>query len=197
MTRRSPTDTVDDDGFRIEDERSLHSWYVFDLIRRRIAAPSGEVFERTYVSTPGAVAVVAITEAGEVVLVRQYRATMGGVIIEVPAGMRDQPGESPELTALRELTEETGYIAGAVERLGSIISSPGVTDSVVEIFLAESLELGDWNPHGPEEAAMQIALVPFDEAVSMVEDGRITDSKTVAGLLLAARMRPHLVGESR
>lgn len=186
-----------DDGFRIEDERSLHSWHVFDLVLRRIVAPGGDVFERTYVSTPGAVAVVAITDDDEVVLVHQYRATLGCLVTEVPAGMRDQPGEAPEETALRELTEETGFTASSVERLGSIISSPGVTDSTVEIFLAEGLSRGEWNPHGPEEAAMEIVLVPFEEAVSMVEDGRITDSKSVAGLLLAARMRPHLAGGAK
>lgn len=182
-----------DNGFRIEEERSLHHWYVFDLIQRRIVAPGGEFFERTYVSTPGAVAVVAVTAEGEVVLVHQYRATMGSLVTEVPAGMRDKPGEPPEETALRELAEETGFSATSIERLGSIISSPGVTDSTVEIFLAEGLTRGEWSPHGPEEAAMEIVLVPLGDAVSMVDDGRITDSKTVAGLLLAARRRPQLL----
>lgn len=180
------------DDFRIEAEESLHSWYVFDLVRRRIVAPGGEGFERTYVSTPGAVAVVAVDSDGRVVLVDQYRATLGRRIIELPAGMRDQPGEDPAVTAVRELAEETGHRATSVSRLGSIVSSPGVTDSEVEIFLAEGVEPGDPSPHGPEEDALACLVVPFADAVAMVESGRITDSKTVAGLLLAARLRPDL-----
>lgn len=188
---------MSDEAFRIEREESLHSWYVFDLVRRDVVAPNGERFARTYVSTPGAVAVVAVDESGHVVLVRQYRATLGDSIIEIPAGMRDEPGESPETTALRELKEETGCRAESVMRLGSIISSPGVTDSVVEIYLVDRLVQGEWTPHGPEEDAMELMWVRFTRAIEMVENGDITDSKSVAGLLLAARARPDLLDRGR
>lgn len=179
-------------GFRLESDEVVHSWYVFGLVKRSVVAPNGERFERTFVATPGAVAVVAVTADGRVVLVRQYRATLHDAILEIPAGMRDKPGEPAEETAARELQEETGFTVGKLSRLGSIISSPGVTDSVVEIHLAEDLHEGDWVPHGPEEEAMEVVMVPFADALEMVADGRITDSKTVSGLLLAARVRPDL-----
>lgn len=179
-------------GFRIEADEVVHSWYVFGLVKRSVVAPDGERFERTFVTTPGAVGVVAVTDSGDVVLVRQYRATLHESILEIPAGMRDKPGEPAEETASRELREETGFTAGTLSRLGSIISSPGVTDSVVEIHLAENLVAGEWIPHGPEEEAMEIVLIPFSDALDMVAEGAITDSKTVSGLLLAARMRPEL-----
>lgn len=162
---------------------------MFDLRRRIVSAPNGEKFERTHVSTPGAVAVVALTAADEVVLVRQYRAALGGLVIELPAGMRDIPGEDPSVTAMRELAEETGYVAEQVEFLGRMLSSPGVTDSMVEIFVAHDVTSGEAAPHGPEEDAMEVMVVPFSVALAMVDTGEITDSKTVVGLLAHERRR--------
>jgi ADP-ribose pyrophosphatase len=165
---------------------------MFRLLTRHVSPRGGEDFERTYVSTPGAVAVVALTTQGEVVLVSQYRASFGAVVTEIPAGMRDIEGEAPEVTAARELQEETGFIAHEVVFLGRCMSSPGVTDSVVEVYLARNVEPGKWSPHGPEEEAMVITTVPFDDALSMLDDGRLTDAKTAYGLLMAVRRHPEL-----
>lgn len=175
--------------FEVRDERSIHAWAMFDLRRRTIVAPGGEVFERAHVSTPGAVGVVALTDADEVILVRQYRASLGIRILEIPAGMRDVPGEDPAVTAARELLEETGYEAASLEHLGRILSSPGVTDSVVEIYRASGLVRGASTPHGPEEDDMEVLHVPFADAVRLVDEGEITDSKTVVGLLAEDRRR--------
>lgn len=183
--------------FSVDSDESLHSWYVFGLVRRTVVAPSGQRFERTYVSTPGAVGIVALTDEGSVLLVRQYRATVNDSILEIPAGMRDKPGEPVETTAERELREETGFTARSFTRLGSILSSPGVSDSVVEIHLAEGLTRGSPEPHGPEEQEMELLEISLGEALSMVDDGRITDSKTVVGLLLTARLRPDLATRAR
>ena len=172
----------------------VHSWAMFRLVRRSTIAPSGEQFERTFVSTPGAVACVAITADNDIVLVRQYRSTFDDLILEIPAGMRDIEGEDPELTAVRELREETGYSANKITYLGRMLSSPGVTDSAVEVYLATELVPGEAEPHGPEEDAMEIVVIPFSEAVAMVEDGRLGDSKSVFGVLLAARRYGHLYG---
>lgn len=178
--------------FRSIKDEVVHSWAMFTLLRRHVVAPSGEEFLRTFVSTPGAVGCVAITDEGDVVLVRQYRATMNELVLEIPAGMRDVEGEEPLVTAQRELREETGFIATRLEPLGVCLSSPGVTDSAVEVFLATGLVLGESEPHGPEEDSMQVVVVSFSEALRMIDDGRITDAKTTYGLLLAARRYPHL-----
>ena len=101
--------------------------------------------------------------------------------------MRDVAGEDPAHTAWRELAEETGYIPGTVEHLGSCLSSPGITDSVVELFFARNVAAGDSAPEGPEELEMSVLLVPFSDALTMVDRGEITDAKSVIGILLAAR----------
>lgn len=179
--------------FSVESDSVVHKWAMFRLIRRVTRSPRGESFERTFVSTPGAVATVAVTDDGKVLLVSQYRASFGSVIEEIPAGMRDIEGEDPAVTAVRELKEETGYVSTRIEYLGTLLSSPGVTDSSVDVYLATGLREGEPEPHGPEEEMMTLEAVPFAEALERVETGRITDAKTAFGLLMAARRHPHLV----
>ena len=183
----------DHKGFATTALDVVHSWAMFRLLRRTIRGPRGDVFVRTYVSTPGAVGVIALTPDNQIVLVSQYRSSFDNFVLEIPAGMRDVDGEEPARTASRELVEETGYIAATVEFLGSCLSSPGVTDSVVELFIARDVVVGDSAPEGPEELEMTVLLVPFLEALRMVDEGEITDSKSVVGILLAAR-RSHDLG---
>ncbi|MBJ7490699.1 MAG: NUDIX hydrolase, partial [Ilumatobacteraceae bacterium] len=144
----------DHKGFASTALDVVHSWAMFRLVRRTIRGPRGDVFERTFVSTPGAVGVVAVTRDNHIVLVSQYRSSFDDFVLEIPAGMRDVVGEDPARTAWRELAEETGYISGTVEHLGSCLSSPGVTDSVVELFIARDVVEGDSAPEGPEELDM-------------------------------------------
>ena len=107
--------------------------------------------------------------------------------------MRDIVGEDPATTAVRELKEETGFTASTIELLGTCLSSPGVTDSSVEVYLATGLCAGEAEPHGPEEDEMFIERISFARALEMIESGDITDAKSAYGLLLAARRHPHLV----
>jgi 8-oxo-dGTP pyrophosphatase MutT (NUDIX family) len=181
------------DQFVSTETQVVHSWAMFRLLRRFVTGPQGTSFERTFVSTPGAVASVAITSLGEIVLVSQYRASFDSFVLEIPAGMRDVEGEDPSETAVRELREETGFDAQSIEMLGECLSSPGVTDSSVIVYLAQGLTAGEFQPHGPEEEAMSTVLVPFSEALKMIDDGRLTDAKSAYGILLAAHRHPHLV----
>jgi len=179
--------------FEATETQVVHSWAMFRLLRRFVKGPHGASFDRTFVSTPGAVATVALTSDGDIVLVSQYRASFDSFVLEIPAGMRDVEGEDPSETAVRELREETGYAAESIELLGECLSSPGVTDSSVIVYLAQGLTAGEFQPHGPEEEAMSTTLVPFSEALEMIDDGRLTDAKSAYGILLAARCHPHLV----
>ena len=181
-------------GFHASADDVVHAWAMFRLLERTISHPNGEDFQRTFVSTPGAVAIVAVDPDMNVVLVSQYRSSLDAMVLELPAGMRDVEDEDPFDTAARELKEETGYEADGLSHLGSCLSSPGVTDSRVEIYFASEIRGGQMEPHGPEEGFMDVIVVPLREAVAMVEDGRIIDAKTSFGLLLAARRYPELLG---
>ena len=165
----------------------VHPWAMYSLVHAVIESPSGQEFHRTFVDSPGAVGVVALTAAGEVVLVSQYRAAMDDILTEIPAGLRDVPGEEPLVTAQRELAEEAGLEASEWQWLGRIASAPGVTNSTVEIFLARGLTAVPTDPHGPEEDHMTISYVPLPEAIEQVVSGDLSDSKTCVGLLLADR----------
>ncbi|MGB8862051.1 MAG: NUDIX hydrolase, partial [Ilumatobacteraceae bacterium] len=149
------------------------------------------VFQRDIVRSPGAVAAVPLLQgaAGEprVVLVRQYRPPFDDFVIEVPAGMRDVPGEPTEITAARELVEEVGLQPGRLEHLIDMYPSAGMTDSVLTLYLATELTQVPRETHGPEEAHMEVLELELADALHMVMRGEIHDAKTVIGLLLVER----------
>lgn len=179
--------------FSVESDDEVHSWHVFRLLRRRLGTRYGDSFERTFLDSPGAVGTLAIDDKGFIVLVHQYRATIDDMLWEIPAGMRDVEGEDPLVTAQRELEEEAGLVASEWETLGVLTAAAGVTNSMVEVFIARGLTEVELQPHGPEEEHMTISRIPFAEAVAMVEDGRITDAKSSIAILLAARKHPDLL----
>lgn len=178
-------------GFRRLDEREVHQGHVWRVVVAQFEDPAGNGFQRDIVRSPGAVGVVPLVFDAEgnpsVVLVRQYRPPYERAIIEIPAGMRDVPDEPPATTAGRELTEEVGLIAGEIEHLVDIYPSPGLTDSVTNIFLATDCTATEREAHGPEEEHSEVLHVPLDEAMAMIDRGEINDAKSVTGLLLVER----------
>ncbi len=204
-------------GFRSTATSTVHSWALWSLVRGEFIDPDGASFVRSFVTSPGAVGVVALHGAAtaskaaegasgdsrgsgadgaggaevmgyEVVLVRQYRPALHRLTLELPAGMRDVEGEAPLVTAQRELREEVGLEASRWTRLGRHVSAPGISDSQVEIFLARNLREVGFDRHGPEERHMTIERLALADALAMVTDGRIDDAKTVIGLLLTERL---------
>ena len=151
-------------------------------VRRDVVRlPDGGQATREYIRHPGAVAIVALFDDASVLLERQFRYPHRRVFVEVPAG-KLEPGEPPLATARRELLEETGYEAGEWTRLGTLHTAIAYTDEAIELFLARKLSRKGHNRLDPGEF-LETLVVPFDEAIAMVRDGRITDSKSVCSLL--------------
>lgn len=161
---------------------------VVSLIDRTIVDNDGKEYSRDVVQHPGAVAIVALDEDNNITLVNQYRAPVDGNIWEIPAGKVDVPGEPAVETASRELAEEAGLAAASFKPLSGIYQSAGFSDEFCEIFLATELSSVPQNLDGPEEEAMTVSSFPLAEAVAMVEDRRITDAKTVVGIMAAAKL---------
>ena len=154
-----------------------------------VEGPGGDRFEREIIHHPGAVAVLPLHDDGTVTLVHQYRVAVGSDVWEVPAGLRDIADEPTEETARRELAEEVGLRAGRLERLAMFHNSVGFSDEAVVIYLARDLSAVADDRQGVEEEHMRVERMPLDAALAMVDDGRITDAKTVIALLTLARRR--------
>lgn len=150
----------------------------------RVALPDGRESIREVVAHPGAVAVVPLTDDGQVVLIEQWRYAAGGPLLEIPAGTLE-PNEDPTTCAARELAEEIGCKAGRLQLLGSFFVSPGYSSERIHLFLATRLQPVDGRRE-PDERIEQI-LKPLHEAVAMVAEGQIEDAKTIIGILLAAQ----------
>ncbi|HET9516380.1 MAG TPA: NUDIX hydrolase, partial [Actinoplanes sp.] len=175
---------------RTRTERFIGS--IFSVFTDEVSMPGDRVATRDHVLHVGAVAVAAIDPGGRVVLVRQYRHPVGRRMWELPAGLMDVSGEDLAAAAARELAEEADLVAGRLDLLVDVHTSPGFTNEVVRVFLARDLtEVPQQQRHvrEDEEADMEIAWFDLDDAVDMALAGQITNGPAVAGLLAAARAR--------
>jgi ADP-ribose pyrophosphatase len=140
--------------------------------------------EREIVRHPGAVAIVAVDADDRVVLVRQRREAARAVLLELPAGTRED-GEEPLASAQRELKEETGLRGGRWRELARFWTSPGFVQEEMTVFLAEGTEEGEASPADDEE----LELVRIAVADVPARLGEMRDAKTLAGLLQLLRDR--------
>jgi ADP-ribose pyrophosphatase len=147
----------------------------------RVELPSGKVAYRDVVRHPGAVAIIAVSESNQVLLVRQYRTALERVVLEIPAG-KLEAGEDCEACARRELAEETGYAAHRMRYLAPIAIAAGYSDEIIHLFLATDLEQGQANPD--EDEFVTCEWWPLKDLIAEVLDGKIEDSKTVIAALL-------------
>jgi 8-oxo-dGDP phosphatase len=175
--------------FDTRDSRVVHEG--FSTVRiETVATPDGSVVEREVVVHTDAVAIVPMTDTGEVLLLRHYRQPVRQYLLEVPAGKMDVPGEDPEGTAQRELQEEIHHRAENLRHLTTFHNSAGWTTERTHVFLATGLSdappPADFSPDA-EESDMEVVALPFDVAVERVRRGELTDAKTAIGLLLAER----------
>jgi len=170
------------------NSRKVYSGKVIDLRVDEVMLPNGKKSTREIVEHYGAIAVVAINELNEVIMVRQYRKPVESVILEIPAG-RIESGEEVEACAQRELMEEIGYYADELIPLIDFYSTPGFSTEKMHIFLATQLKRKKKSADDDEN--IQIEQIPFEEAVEKVYKGEIVDAKTIIGLLIAYR---HLKG---
>ncbi|MBQ1028988.1 MULTISPECIES: NUDIX domain-containing protein [Micromonospora] len=178
--------------YEVRSRQERYQGRIFDVVTDEVSMPGGGTALRDLVRHVGAVAVVALDDAGQVVLIRQYRHPVGRHLWELPAGLMDVSGEELPAAALRELAEEADLTAGRVDVLVDLHSSPGFTNEIVRVFLARDLAdvpADERHERHDEEADLQVVRIDLDEAVAMVLAGEVTNAAAVAGLLAAARAR--------
>jgi len=159
--------------------REIYRGRVVNLGVETVTLPNGAAVELEVVRHQGAAAVVPLLEDDTVLLVRQYRHAAGGFIYEIPAGKLD-PGEDPPHCAARELEEEIGYRAGKLDHLLTFLTTPGFTDEIIHIYLATDLVPGIQSLEHDE--VLEVVAMSLPEAIEHIQDGAITDGKTIIGL---------------
>lgn len=182
--------TIEDvpESWEVRESKVRFTARVISVRTDMVAMPGDDVAARDYVVHPGSVAVLALRE-GRVLMIRQYRHPVRLLLWELPAGIRDVPGEPLVDCAARELAEEAGYRAQTWHTLLDIHTSPGMSDERIRIFLARDLEMipeeENGYVHQHEEIDMPVVWVPLDEAVDKALSGMIHNSPAIAGILAA------------
>lgn len=148
---------------------------VIQLYQLKVKLPNGNTSMREVVRHPGAVAILAQTNTGEVICVHQYRTAPNEVLLEVPAG-KLEPGESPLACAKRELQEETGYVAGNLQEVGEFYTSPGFADEKIHLFYATDLRSGQVQLDDDE--FVETCSLTVEEVTNAIATGQVRDAKT-------------------
>ena len=160
--------------------KRIHEGKILNLRVDKVLLPNNKTSEREIIEHNGAVAMVAVNEENEILLVKQFRKAVEEVLIEIPAGKLEL-NEDPDECAVRELIEETGFKPNKITRMFDLSTSPGFCTEIIHMYLAEDLE--EAYLECDDDEFIEVVKINIDDAVKMISTGEITDSKTIAGLL--------------
>lgn len=182
----------DQDDYDVVGSETVYSGKIITLRRDDVRMSDGSTVVRETIDHPGAVGIVALDDAGNVVLVNQFRHPVRARLDELPAGLLDVPGESALDAAKRELAEEAGLVADDWHVLLDLHPSPGASNEAIRLFLARGLrpvpDDHDFEPEH-EEITLTVEREPLAEAVRRCLAGNVTNATAVAGLLAAVHGR--------
>jgi ADP-ribose pyrophosphatase len=172
--------------FKLAEEKTLSSRLIYDgrAVRLRVDTvrlPSGRETTREIVEHSDCVAIIAIDDKDNVLLVNQFRESVEKELLEIPAG-GIEPGEDPVDCVRRELREETGFLPQKVERLGGFYSTPGYCNEYLHLYLATDLVSSPLQAEDSE--SIRLVRVPLGQIRSLITSGSICDAKSIAGLLM-------------
>lgn len=167
-------------GYEKLEQHLIHQGKVVGFYEDIVKLPSGKVVTWDLVKHKGAAAVVPVTDKGTILLVRQYRNALDQETLEIPAG-EIEPGETPLECVTREIEEETGFIAGKMTHLMTVITAIGFCDEKIPIYVATDLKLS--KQHLDEDEFIDVEEYTIDEIKDMIFSGKIIDAKTISGVL--------------
>lgn len=175
-------DTTQKMNPKVHNRKEIHKGRVFDLIREELTLSNGVHTQMDIVRHPGAAAIVALTSAGELLMLKQYRHAVGRALWEIPAGTLEK-GESALECAKRELVEETGFSARQWKPLSTIYLLPAYSDEQMHLFLAQGLEEAQQDLDDDE--IIQVHSIPVNDIYKMITEGSIVDAKTITAFFLS------------
>ena len=167
-------------------EETVFKGRLIDVSHMQVQLPNGKTSSREIVHHHGGVGVVPVDDHGNVTLVRQYRAALGALMLEIPAGKLESKEEDPLLAAIRELEEETGLRAAQMAFLTAAVPTPGYCTERLFLYLATGLS--QHSAHLDADEFLDVVHMPLSEAIDRVMSGELTDAKTVIGLLMAKEL---------
>jgi len=175
------------------EEKTIKETKIFDgkiisLQVDDVRLPDGNRSKREIVKHPGAVAIIAVTDKGKIILVKQYRKPLERSLIEIPAG-RIEEGEDPKVTAIRELEEETGYTTDDLKFVTSFYTSPGFANEIIYLYISDNLQQLKEPVQGDEDEFIELIELNLDEAIEYVQTGKIKDAKTNYAVLYLQMMK--------
>lgn len=167
--------------FRVEAEREICQARIIRVVARDLVLPNGRQTTFTIVEHPGAVAIVPVHSNGDVVLLRQFRPTIGEELYEIPAGTIEK-GEAPLATAKREIIEETGFKAKRWTKIAQFYTAPGFCTEFMHVYVARGLSPA--SGHQDVDEILNPVRMSIDTALKLIRTKRVRDAKTIAGLLI-------------
>jgi ADP-ribose pyrophosphatase len=175
----------------LAEEKTLSSKLIYEgrAVRLRVDTvriPGGRETTREIVEHGDCVAIIALDDKDNILLVSQFRKPVEKELLEVPAG-GIEPGEKMEDCVRREMREETGFLPKKVARLGGFYSSPGYCTEYLHLFLATDLVPSPLQAEDSE--SIRLVRVPLSEVLGLINSGSICDAKSIAALLLFLERR--------
>jgi ADP-ribose pyrophosphatase len=161
--------------------QQIYSGRILKLKVDDIKLSNGDLAKREIIEHSDCVAIVAIDNHDNVLLVKQFRKPVEKELLEIPAGCIEE-GEEADSTVRREMQEETGYRPQKIERLGGFYSTPGFCTEYLHLYLASDLVLDKLHAEDTDE--IELVSVPLCRITELISSGTICDAKSIAGLLL-------------
>lgn len=162
--------------------KQIYQGKIVNLQVDDVILPNGNTAKRELIHHSGAVAVIPITKDNKIVFVKQFRKPLEKTLVEIPAGKLEE-GEKPEVTAVRELEEETGYTTSNLSFITSFYTSPGFANELMYIYLTNDLKLLDKPIEGDEDEFVEVIELTLEEAKQYIKEEQIHDAKTNYAIL--------------
>ncbi|MBP1949496.1 NUDIX hydrolase [Virgibacillus litoralis] len=164
------------------EEETIHTEKIYDgkVVKLQVddvILPNGKKSKRELIKHPGAVGIIPITKDKKIVFVEQYRKPLEKTLVEIPAG-KLEAGEKPEITAIRELEEETGYTTNSLQFVASFYTSPGFADEIMHLYITDNIVPLEHEVAGDDDEFVELIELTLQEAIQYVKEQRIHDAKT-------------------